>query len=512
MATAAHAMPGGDIAVQVSSRQIRKADETVGGWLLGLVDGTGNTPSQIIVTAVLGCVPVVGQLFDLRDLIRCVIALTVRGAGVWAWVDMVITIIGCIPGFGDAFKAGVKLARTGAKADRVFDAMRRYGRMDPEKALRQMDWGKVQREGIEMLNKMLDGIIGALDGWLVQLLAGRQQVRELIAALRRIKETAPRMIQEAIGELRKIVDDMLPSRSVASTAQVLPTQGRPRALPAPAGRSGPSAGTGRRRDTSGENRVGRGVPNSNQVRQSKRNRWGSGVPAQHIVDYHVKETRRPLRKINDRGRLVEEWDRLKKIEDNVVREAVINTAGIDHLWFGNHRGRRYTVGETKGSVWAQFSFLAGMKPEDSEAVAATRTQTADVLDRGEYDPNKPLSGGRSASATATITNEAALSDSSKRAGTLKATKTKGRQMSHRWVKASIETDSTIVGGAGVGSHKDRLLQAIRGAEETLDVPTVYHREVFMVTGPQYEQHDRSRGRKHVIQPPLIIIPDNVLVK
>lgn len=499
---AANAAPSGGTTARVTSQQLRNADDTVGGWLLGLVDGSGSAPSQIVVTAVLGCVPVVGQLFDLRDLIKCIIALATPGAGAWAWGELVITLIGCIPGFGDAFKAGVKLARSGAKADRVFDAMRNYARMDPQKALKQLDWAKVEREAVQLLSKMLDGFIDALDGWAVQLIAGRQQVIDLIKQLKRIKSEAPKMIKEAVGELKKTVDDLLSQAKVKSSAEV---GGKQSPLPS---NGGGAAGAGKKRDATGEAPAQRGVPNATQIRQSKKKRWGGGVPAQHIVDYHVRETRKPLRKVNEHGRLVEEWDRRKVLDDVVVRDAVINTAGIDHLWFGNHRGRKYTVGETKGSVWAQFSFVAGMGQQDKAAVEATRTDTAAVLDdKKDYDAASPMSADKPANASTTISSEAALSDPSKRTGTLKATKTKGRQMSHMWIRMSIDDDKTIL-----GPHKQNLRDAIVRARRQATLPTVYNREVFMVTGKQYERHDRTKGAAHDVQPPVIVIPDGILIE
>ena len=123
----------------VSQQQLKKADDDVGKWFMGLLDGSGTGPSQIIVTAVLGCVPVVGQLFDLRDLIRGIILVSANPANVMGWVDLVITLIGCIPGFGDAFKAGFKLAKNGANAERVFDARRKYAKIDPKKALKEIN-------------------------------------------------------------------------------------------------------------------------------------------------------------------------------------------------------------------------------------------------------------------------------------------------------------------------------------------------------------------------------------
>ena len=41
---------------------------------------------------------------------------------------------------------------------------------------------------------------------------------------------------------------------------------------------------------------------------------------------------------------------------------------------------------------------------------------------------------------------------------------------------------------------------------------VYNREVFMVTGKQYEKHDRTKGAAHEVQPPVIVIPDGILIE
>ena len=82
------------------------------------------------------------------------------------------------------------------------------------------------------------------------------------------------------------------------------------------------------------------------------------MPAEHIVDYYSKEKRKSLRKVNDNGRLIEEYERLKRnAAGDRIRKQDINQTGIDHLWFGNHKGRKYLVGETKGSIFGHFAFL-----------------------------------------------------------------------------------------------------------------------------------------------------------
>ncbi|NWC11642.1 hypothetical protein HX776_22900 [Pseudomonas agarici] len=494
------------------SRQIRQADETAGQWLTGLLDGKGNTPSHAIVTAVLGCVPVVGQLFDLRDLIRCIITLTTSPNSIGSWVELLVTLIGCIPGFGDAFKAAFKLARSGQNVNRVFDAMRTYARINPRAALQSLDWSKIQREALQMLNSMLDNLISALDGWLVKLVAGRQQAHELIKTLSNLKQQAPSMLQKATGELKKTVDDLLQQPNVLSTAQV---SGAQRSLPTPPMATRPSSTTTTASskvqhspivDNTGKNPANRGqTPTVHQIRQSKRKRWASGVPAEHIVEYYVKSARPSCRKINDHGRLTEEWESSKKKGNTPHRQSAVTSQGLDHLWFGQHKGRPYTVGETKGSTWAQFSFLAAMSEGDRKVVEGTRADTAKVLgDQQAYNPELAMSKDAPSSTYVTIDNEKALADVDKQTGTLSSTKTKGRQMSHWWIELSIQQDYTIP-----ASHKIKIIDALQLAVARQgNLP--YNREIFMVTGKQYETHERSKGKTHKPQLPIINIPDEIL--
>lgn len=78
-------------------------------------------------------------------------------------------------------------------------------------------------------------------------------------------------------------------------------------------------------------------------------------------------------------------------------------------------------------------------------------------------------------------------------------------MSHLWIKQSLISETTIP-----SSHKMKLLTAIREAEESLSRISCYNREIFMVTGKQYEIHDRSKGARHKIQLPIVTIPDHIL--
>jgi hypothetical protein len=231
------------------------------------------------------------------------------------------------------------------------------------------------------------------------------------------------------------------------------------------------------------------------------------VPAEHIVDYYSKERRKGLRKINDNGRLIEEHDRLKRnAAGDRIRKQDINQTGIDHLWFGSRKGRKYLVGETKGSIFGHFAFLAGMADSDAKAIEGNRSEIGKIFDgKTEYNEQSGL-GKRSTSAETSIKNEGALTGSQGKAG-LSGTKSKGRQMSHKWINSSIIVDASISVG-----YKNQFILEYRSAQRLRKPITLYCREIYMVTGKQYEQHDRSKGKTHNIQQPIILLPDNVLME
>jgi hypothetical protein len=205
--------------------------------------------------------------------------------------------------------------------------------------------------------------------------------------------------------------------------------------------------------------------------------------------------------------LIEEYERLKRnAAGDRIRKQDINQTGIDHLWFGNHKGRKYLVGETKGSIFGHFSFLAGMAQSDAKAIEGNRSEIGNIFnEKTEYNENSGL-GKRSTSAETSIKNESALEGSKGKAG-LGGTKTKGRQMSHKWIGASLKEDNSVS-----ATHKNTISANIIIALRNLSYPTIYNREIYMVTGKQYEQHDRSKGKSHNIQMPLIFLPDNILVE
>lgn len=102
------------------------AEQTGGSvtWIWGTLKGNwepNRSDSQIIADAALGFVPFVGQILDVRDLIACVYALKNEknaDGQIYKWIDLVLAVLGTIPGAGDIAKAVLKI---------IFLKIRRFG-------------------------------------------------------------------------------------------------------------------------------------------------------------------------------------------------------------------------------------------------------------------------------------------------------------------------------------------------------------------------------------------------
>lgn len=104
--------------------------QTVGGDFVDESNLLGITLSVVV-----GCVPVLGQIADVRDFVADIYNLIDEGPTVEEWVALGFTTVGLIPGIGDFLKHGdeagdvvgdvVKtLSRNADKADEVADAVK----------------------------------------------------------------------------------------------------------------------------------------------------------------------------------------------------------------------------------------------------------------------------------------------------------------------------------------------------------------------------------------------------
>jgi hypothetical protein len=140
-------------------RALRQADDGIGNWLKDLVTGQGSSPSHIIITGILGVVPGVGQAMDARDLILGIIAVSQSPAAIGGWVELVITLVGCVPAVGDTLKVGFKLMKQGHSFGRVLEAISPALRGNVEKFMRKIDWSMLAAESKGLFKGLMDAFI-----------------------------------------------------------------------------------------------------------------------------------------------------------------------------------------------------------------------------------------------------------------------------------------------------------------------------------------------------------------
>lgn len=485
-------------AVSMSARAIKDVDDGVGTWLAGLVTGAGSSPSHIIVTGILGIVPGVGQAMDARDLVLGVIAVAKTPGAAAAWVDLVITLIGCVPAVGDTLKVGFKLMRKGVSFGRVLEAVSPKMRGNVEQFMRKIDWAALTAQCKTLFGKSIDAFVDGLDCWVVKAVAGRAEVAQITQELRALERRGPAMIDEAIGELRQMHQKMLGHELPKNTAAVAPT--RPAVSASTAARTAEEELDAARRERklaqkrTAQEKTEKVAPNSTHTstkKKAKKNEkpWVSGIPAEHITDYYVRRKHTHYRKANNGGRLIEEHSK--------------GHNGIDHLWRNMTSGRPFIVGETKSSIFDSFKLMAAL-PADlqqafnalraDEAANPTRNGQPNIFENAERDryTNRRVPVGNDDSADAEV-----------RKGLNKPNADTGlaTQMSHLWIQRSLVTENLTPDGV-------RLKRLIRDwADGDIDCP--YNRWISLVTGRQLTTHRKSGGKTHQVQT-MLTLPDNIL--
>lgn len=216
--------PGG-----LSWARFKALSAEAGGWLWGTAQGAFNEKasfSQIVVDAVIGMIPLVGDATAVRDLIAVVIGLVdqpKKREEVWEWVLLVVLIFALIPVWGGVIKGVGRLvvkaakeaalltgvaraARMGEAAREIVAFLNRIGSKNAEKwflALRIADY-KVQLlrkfDGlIDVLLRTLTAIQAKAGSLMPASMAGR--IAGLRTGLAQLKELGAKMIPEAVKEL-----------------------------------------------------------------------------------------------------------------------------------------------------------------------------------------------------------------------------------------------------------------------------------------------------------------------
>lgn len=307
------------------------------GWLASLKDealsfvkGDNNAPWAILAETVIGCIPVVGQIVDARDIIKGLVEVAAAPASPLAWFNLITALIGLVPGGGDAVKRGLRAVKSRAiPIDDLLDTIRRFYKGDPEKALKEaLDLGRLQR----LLNQILDN--PAL-------------TRRLSPEVRRSIDQIQRNLNRQFAAFKREVDSWLPQARKTS-AEPSPVRGR--AAPATKPGTQVQAGTQGRRQDGGSS----ASPNTPNAAQQRTARWKSlsakvlGVLGEHMADYHCQDIKGwgakmhhdangvNTAKLNDGGHLVQLWP------------CIPRGRGIDAVWRSGG-AKPYAIIEAKAS-------------------------------------------------------------------------------------------------------------------------------------------------------------------
>jgi hypothetical protein len=375
------------------------------GWLaslrdeaLSFVKGDNNAPWAILAETVVGCVPVLGQIVDARDIIKGLIEVSGAPASPLAWFNLITALIGVIPGGGDAAKRSLRAVKSGAaNVDDLLAMIRRIYNGDPEKLLR----------------KVLD--VSALRKQLDTILDNPNLLRRLSPEARQSVDTIQRNLGKQFDAFKKEVDGWL-AKGRKTSAQTPPAAkhapGTPPAKPKTQAQAGTSA-KGQHHNPTARNTANGAIKRSERFKTLSNKVLG--ILGEHMADYHCQEvkgwgTKAPHdkgqknpAKLNDASHLVQLWP------------IQIRGRGIDAVW--KTKGRKpYAVIEAKASY---------------DPTKKLRTLLGEAGDKTERDGSESGSSkkkGRSKKSAAVSAG-----------GTPATRQTNGKvtQMSHGWIEKRI---------------------------------------------------------------------------
>ncbi|MCC7544270.1 MAG: hypothetical protein IT506_02125 [Aquabacterium sp.] len=330
MSGAAVAARGAGSVAKTSSRS---------GWLGSLKDdavsflkGENNAPWAILAESVIGCIPVLGQLVDARDIIKGLIEVSAAPASPAAWFNLITALIGLIPGGGDAAKRSMRAIKSGAvHTDELLDMIRRLYKGDPEKLLKDV-------LDVSKLRKQLD-----------QILSNPRLRAHLGPEASKRVDAIQSNLNKQFDAFKKEIDDWL-TKGRRTSAQggtgTKASTGTPSAKPHTQAKSGAQAKT-KQGDAASAN-----TPNAATQRTPRFKSLTQkvlGVLGEHMADYHCQDVKgwgvkvrhdsgdKNAAKLNDSGRLVQLWP------------CVPRGRGIDAVWATPGGKKPYAVIEAKAS-------------------------------------------------------------------------------------------------------------------------------------------------------------------
>lgn len=189
-------------------------------WVGGVLQGDfkeDQTVAQIITNAVISSIPFVGWVADARDAVANIIKLSDENnrKDFFIWLALVATLIGIIPGVGDAIKAVIKIVISKG-VDSLKPILRLFERLglgDRIKLLKNINWGEIAQKTLAKFNEIMDKIIGELERLLNKLPSGfkdtRVKIKELLKNLKAVKDEGQAKVEEAVYWIRDKLNELI---------------------------------------------------------------------------------------------------------------------------------------------------------------------------------------------------------------------------------------------------------------------------------------------------------------
>ena len=316
-----------------------KAPSPHQGWFeslksesLSFLKGDNNAPWAILAETAIGCVPVLGQIVDARDIVKGLVEVSGKPDSAAGWFNVITALIGLIPGGGDAAKRSLRAVKSGAaNVDDLLAMIRRFYSGDPEKLLRQvMDLGPLRKKLDEILNN--PRLINQLSPQM------RAQVSRIRNSLDKQFASFKKEVDGWLGQGRKTSAEA-PVRSTPSTRT-------------PDSKPNSPNGEGRNARRDASNDAHPNQPNAHTQRTARFKTLSNkvlGVLGEHMADYHCQDVKgwgkgqashdvgaKNLAKLNDQHRMVQLWP------------CIPRGRGIDAVWKSNGR-KPYAIIEAKAS-------------------------------------------------------------------------------------------------------------------------------------------------------------------
>ncbi|MEJ6475923.1 hypothetical protein [Pseudoalteromonas piscicida] len=194
-----------------------------GDWLWGTLQGDFNqnpSTSQIVVGTLISMIPIIDQVMDLRDIIANVMLLTDddEANDTDAWLAFTLTGIGLVPIVGSAVKGVGKviLKNTGESLSAALAVLRKLGKGDPVKYLRNINWQDLGKQSATEVKNIVKGLRDSLDemstSWHYDLLLPDAAIEGMQATVKRLDDVTPKIdqhMQQAAQEIGHRVNKAL---------------------------------------------------------------------------------------------------------------------------------------------------------------------------------------------------------------------------------------------------------------------------------------------------------------